>query len=353
MPSTLKNLQQPSTLENIQQNQKLLGQSLGPYLERFHTKITTIEEVDIDQIPLTELVGNLQTYEMRLGLMGKGGKSRNLSHQGIEEEIDNSEDEDESKDEDEDDDEDEVLTFIANEIIKLFQYRKKDKDKPYRKSKSSRKGKSEKPLIQCHECKGFGHMRIECLKYLMNEKTKNSKDKGLVATLSDIENDFSNKYVDECGHFMAFVATIDKMIVESASDSEDSSNDEVPKKLTLQEAYDKLCNEFIKSEKTSHLYREELNEVKTEKAELLVKINETTWLVETLVVENTSLEEKHKNLEVELSQARIQIKRMSSAKLDDVLSAQKPSSHKAGLGYVDSFGPSSSTASGSKTIFMP
>ena len=75
---------------------------------------------DIDQIPLTELVGNLQTYKMGLGLVGKGGKSRNLALKGIEEEIDDSEDEDES--EDEDDDEGEDLTFIANEIIKLLQY---------------------------------------------------------------------------------------------------------------------------------------------------------------------------------------------------------------------------------------
>ena len=52
---------------------------------------------------------------------------------------------------------------------------------------------------------------------------------------------------------MAFSASTDKVIVESASDSEDSSNDEVPKKMTLQEAYDKLCIEFIKSEKTSHI----------------------------------------------------------------------------------------------------
>ena len=87
---------------------------------------------------------------------------------------------------------------------------------------------------------------------------------------------------------MAFAASTDKVIVESASDSEDSSDDEIPKKLTLQEAYDKLCTEFIKSEKTSHLCRKELNEVKTEKAE-------------SLVMENTSLEEKVKNLEVELS----------------------------------------------------
>ena len=46
---------------------------------------------------------------------------------------------------------------------------------------------------------------------------------------------------------MAFVATTNKVIVMIASDNEDSSDDEVPKKMTLQEAYDKLCTEFIKS----------------------------------------------------------------------------------------------------------
>ena len=144
-------------------------------------------------------------------------------------------------------------------------------------------------------------MRIECPNYLMKKKTKNSKDKGLVATWSDTENDSSNEYVDECGHFMVFAATTDKVIVESASDNKDSFNDEVLKKMTIQEAYDKLCTKFMKSEKTSHRCRKELNEVKTEKADSLVKLEETTRLVETLVVENTLLEENVKNLEVELS----------------------------------------------------
>ena len=76
-------------------------------------------------------------------------------------------------------------------------------------------------------------MRIKCPNYLMKEKTKKSKDKRLVVTWSDIEDDSSDEYMDECGHFMAFATTTDKLIVESASDSEDSSNDEVPKKLTL------------------------------------------------------------------------------------------------------------------------
>ena len=150
---------------------KIVRKILRSLPKRFHAKITAIEKVkDIDQIPLTEIVGNLQTYEIGLGLIGKGGKSKNLALKGIEEEIEDSEDEDES--EDEDDDEDEDLTFITYEIIKLLQFKKKDKGKPSRKSKSFRKGKNEKPLIQCHECKGFGHMRIEYRNYLMKEKTK-------------------------------------------------------------------------------------------------------------------------------------------------------------------------------------
>ena len=100
---------------------------------------------------------------------------------------------------------------------------------------------------------------------------------------------------------MAFAATTDKLIVENASDSEDSFDDEVPEKLTLEEAYDKLCTKYIKFEKISHLRRKELNEIKTEKANLLVKLDETTRLVETLVVENTSLDEKVNNFKVELS----------------------------------------------------
>ena len=92
--------------------------------------------------------------------------------------------------------------------------------------------------------------------------------KGLVATWSDFENDSFDEYVDECSYVMVFAASTDKVIVESASDSENSSDDEVPKKMTFQEAYDKLCTKFIKSEKTSHCCRKELNEAKTKKANL-------------------------------------------------------------------------------------
>ena len=94
---------------------KIVRKILRSLPERFHAKITAIEEAkDIDQIPLTELVGNLQTYEMGLGSMAKGGKRKNLALKGIEEEIED------SKSEDEDNDEDEDLIFITDEIIKLL-----------------------------------------------------------------------------------------------------------------------------------------------------------------------------------------------------------------------------------------
>ena len=100
---------------------------MGPYLKDSMPRSLT----------LTKLVGNLQTYDMGLGKMGKGGKSRKMALKGIEEEGDDIEDEDENED----------LIFIANKIIMLLQYRKKDKNKAPKKSKSSRKGKNEKLLI--------------------------------------------------------------------------------------------------------------------------------------------------------------------------------------------------------------
>ena len=48
--------------------------------ERFHAKITTIEESKgSDKIPLIEQDGNLQTYELGLTRIGKGSKSKSMS----------------------------------------------------------------------------------------------------------------------------------------------------------------------------------------------------------------------------------------------------------------------------------
>ena len=59
---------------------KIVRKVLKSLLERFHAKITVIEESkDIDTIPLTELIGNLQTYELGLTRLRKGTKIKNMT----------------------------------------------------------------------------------------------------------------------------------------------------------------------------------------------------------------------------------------------------------------------------------
>ena len=66
--------------------------------KRFHAKITTIEESkDIDKIPLTKLVGNLQTYELGLARIGKSGKSKRMALKAKSSDTDKSLDNEDSK----------------------------------------------------------------------------------------------------------------------------------------------------------------------------------------------------------------------------------------------------------------
>ena len=58
---------------------KILRKVLRSLPERFHAKITVIDESkDIDKIPLTELIGNLQTYEFGLTRIAKSSKSKSM-----------------------------------------------------------------------------------------------------------------------------------------------------------------------------------------------------------------------------------------------------------------------------------
>ena len=77
---------------------KIVRKVLRSLPERFHAKITIIEESkDIDKIPLIELVGNLQTYELRLTRIGKMGKGKSMALKAKSSEIDESSDDEDSK----------------------------------------------------------------------------------------------------------------------------------------------------------------------------------------------------------------------------------------------------------------
>ena len=59
---------------------KIVRKVLRSLPKRFHAKITAIEESkDINKIPLTKLVGNLQTYKSGLTRIGKLSKSKSMA----------------------------------------------------------------------------------------------------------------------------------------------------------------------------------------------------------------------------------------------------------------------------------
>ena len=77
---------------------KIVRKVLRSLLEKFHAKITMIEESkDIDKIPLIELVGNLETYELGLTRIGKSGKGKSMALKAKSSDIEESFDDEDSK----------------------------------------------------------------------------------------------------------------------------------------------------------------------------------------------------------------------------------------------------------------
>ena len=102
---------------------------LRSLLERFHAKIMTIEESkDIDKIPLIELVGNLQTYELGLTRIGKLGKSKSIALKAKSSDMDESSDDEDSK----------MKSYITRQFKKFMKNaNEKGFDKDHRQSSSS------------------------------------------------------------------------------------------------------------------------------------------------------------------------------------------------------------------------
>ena len=77
---------------------KIVRKVLRSLPERFHAKITAIEESkDIDKISLTDLVGNLQTYKLGLTRIGKLSKSKSMALKAKSSDMDKSSNDEDSK----------------------------------------------------------------------------------------------------------------------------------------------------------------------------------------------------------------------------------------------------------------
>ena len=97
--------------------------------ERFHAKITIIEESkDIDKVPLTELVGNLQTYELGLTRIGKSNKSKSMALKAKSSDTNESSDYEDSK----------MKSYITRQFKKFMKNANaKGFDKDHKQSSSS------------------------------------------------------------------------------------------------------------------------------------------------------------------------------------------------------------------------
>ena len=188
---------------------KIVRKVLRSLSERFHAKITAIRESkDIDKIPLIELVGNHQTYELRLTRIGKSSKSKRMALKAKSSDTDKSSDDGDFK----------MKSYITRQFKKFMKNANgKGFDKDRRQSNSSQfksqdKGKKDvrdgsQYIVlagpKCFRCQGFDHMKQECPTYLKSI----GKSKALVATLRDTEpkDDSDNK---DDGILNAFTATI-------------------------------------------------------------------------------------------------------------------------------------------------
>ena len=333
---------------------KIVRKMLKSLPKRFHAKITAIEESkDIDKIPLTELVGNLQTYELGLKRIRKSSKSVALKTK--------SSDTDESSD----DEDSKMKSYITRQFKKFIKNANaKGFDKDHRQSSSSQsksqdKGKKDvrdggQYIVpsgpKCFRCQGFGYMKQECPTYL---KTI-GKRKALATTLSDIEPEDDSHNEDD-GILNAYIATVNPTegIVEDVDEEEElveSKFEKMNEQDDIHTAYTKL---YKVSEKHENLYRlatKKFSDVELEQEEISTKFDKANQTIGALRFENDFLVEKTKKLETELFQVRAQLERTSSAKLDEMLSLQKSASDRNSLGYDFS---SPSIASTSTTVFFP
>ena len=108
---------------------KIVRKVLKSLLKRFHTKIMAIEQSkDIDKIPLIELVGNLQTYELRLSRIGKSAKSKSMALKAKNSDMDEFFDDEDSK----------MKSYITKQFKKFMKNANgKGFDKDCRQSSSS------------------------------------------------------------------------------------------------------------------------------------------------------------------------------------------------------------------------
>ena len=213
--------------------------------------------------------------------------------------------------------------------------------------------------ITCFECNGHGHVKRECPNYLR------MKGMAYATTLSDSEssNSDSEESCDKEGNFSAFmtVAHVESLEdlnllmqelrehsdEESMGILEESDAEEDESSACLQENYNSLLAKSGEYARVAKAAVKKIKKTEEDHRSLLVRYKEAKCEIETLNGELTEAYSKIKVLELEVVQANAKVEQVSSKKLDEVLSHQKPFSDKTELGYT---GESSSAVNISKEV---
>ena len=302
----------------------------------FRPKVTAItESKDVDSIPVDELVGYFQSYELDLP---KTNKSKSMALKSVDDIDVNGFDNELSAIE---------IAYLAKNFRNFLRnnnrwVRGKNNAEPrnFRRNELTKVNNIEKPKEkvgqasnnfmgqQCFGCQRYGHVKSECPTFLR------SKGKTMAVILSDDEIYDNESGSDEDENFIVFTATA--IVDESVVVEENPFDGELSKDANLQEVYNKLCKVAVKDTMNVDLGLQKIASLKLDKKNLLLKLFDANELLDKVKIENMLLLDKIKNLELELYVARDQTNRTASSKLEHMLSIQKSSLDKTDLGFEDS-----------------
>ncbi|XP_065616679.1 uncharacterized protein LOC136062030 [Quercus suber] len=295
--------------------------------ESFRAKVTAIEKSkDLDDIKVQELIGSLQTYELSLPTQRK---RKSLALKTINERM-------EAHDSSDEDVVDEDVAYLVKFFWKFLKFKNNgnfgDKGKfqsSGREKKEFRKkdGKESQSTqgITCFEYNERGHFKKECPNYLK------SKGKAYAITLSDSDssNSDSKESYDGEGNYSAF------MTIAYVESSEDLN-------LLVQELGEYSDEESMRIVAESNGEEDESTGGLQENFNsLLEKSGEYARVAKVAVKKMKKAKEDYR------IQANAKVERVSTKKLDVVISSQKQFSDKSGLGYT---GESSSVVKITKEV---
>ena len=302
-------------------------------------KVTAIsEKKSLSTMTSASLFGKLQEHELELGRLEKH-ESQEKKSKGIALKVDSKEDKDDDALE-----EDENFMLLVKRLGKFFN--KNDKSFNAKKNRHFRKKEATTSTqdVTCYECGKQGHIKPECPKLSKKGGFKSKKDfKNKKAYLAWEDNEISSSSgsdSEEC-------ANLALMALHHSDDEEEVSNDFSLFDDDAQDAINELLNECKILYKTISSQKKQISSLE-EKIEIFEKDFENEK--QKMISEKKNFVcLKCESLSFQIVQLKRVLERYEKGQigLEGVLSQQRYSNDKSGLGYSKFSKPSSN-----KTIFV-